>query len=355
MKSSTVARAAAAMLVVGGLAASAALWAQTEKPKPQGAEEAKPAGEFRLSGPYSHENLTIFLIHGQDRLKNKNFLTLPEALEQKKFVIHETQNVNQLSMENLSATQEVLILAGDILSGGRQDRVVQHDLVIPPKSGKVPLPAFCVERTAPRWYKPRGEASEAVFKDSKDQLASRNLRLAARYAKDQGKVWDEVTNTQRQLSANTGKSVQAKESDSSLQLTLEDKEVRAATGRYIEQLSGAIKDKEDVIGFAFAINGKMNSADVYGSGALFRKVWPRLLKATATEAFADWQKGKKFEPVNAQMVRAFLAEADRGKASSQEVTPGTQAVTREAATNVLFETRQRGQESSLIRRNYIAK
>ena len=57
----------------------------------------------RLSGPFTHDNLSVFLIHGEDRLQSKNFLTLPEALDQKKFVIHETQSVNELTMENLSA------------------------------------------------------------------------------------------------------------------------------------------------------------------------------------------------------------------------------------------------------------
>src|SRR5438876_125753 len=105
-------------------------------PSPQPGAAEKP--DYRFSGPYTHENLTIFLIHGDDVLKGKIFLTLPEALEQKKIVIHETRSVNELSMENLSDKEDILILSGDILKGGQQDRVAQYDQILPPKSGKVP-------------------------------------------------------------------------------------------------------------------------------------------------------------------------------------------------------------------------
>ena len=61
---------------------------------PQPGPGEKPA--YRFTGPHTHENLTIFLVHGDDALKQKIFLTLPEALEQKKIVIHETRSVNEL-------------------------------------------------------------------------------------------------------------------------------------------------------------------------------------------------------------------------------------------------------------------
>src|SRR5262245_43374295 len=67
--------------------------------------------KHRISGPYTHANLSVFLIHGEDQLKNKRFLTLSEALAQKKIVVHETRQVNELAIENLSADEEVFIQA----------------------------------------------------------------------------------------------------------------------------------------------------------------------------------------------------------------------------------------------------
>ena len=76
------------------------------------------AGDYKLSGPYTHDNLTIYLIHGEDQLQGKTLLTLEEALEQKKVVVHETQQVNELAIENTS-DEDVFVQSGDIIKGGR--------------------------------------------------------------------------------------------------------------------------------------------------------------------------------------------------------------------------------------------
>ena len=50
---------------------------------------------YRISGPYTHKNLTVFLVHGKDLLKGHSFLTLQEALAQKKVIVCETKDVNE--------------------------------------------------------------------------------------------------------------------------------------------------------------------------------------------------------------------------------------------------------------------
>jgi hypothetical protein len=81
---------------------------------------AASAEEYRFSGLYTHDNLSIFLIHGAQRQRTNTFLTLQEALDQKKVVVYETGNVDQLAIENLSG-EEVYIQSGDIVKGGQQD------------------------------------------------------------------------------------------------------------------------------------------------------------------------------------------------------------------------------------------
>ena len=108
----------------------------------KGAAPAEPP--YRLSGPYTHDNLTVFLLHGADGVKDKKFLTLDEALKAKKVIVHETRDPGKLSIENVSR-EDVFVQAGDIVKGGQQDRTIAVDLVVPPKSGKVPVNSFCVE------------------------------------------------------------------------------------------------------------------------------------------------------------------------------------------------------------------
>ena len=111
----------------------------------------------------------------------------------------------------------------------------------------------------------------------------------------------------------------------------------------------------DVIGYAFALNGKMVTADMFGSSAVFHKVWPKLIRANAVEAVAELQKDKKFAAVTAAAVKSFLDDAEQGKAASKDVLKGIQQTTRENAKSVLFETLDQRKESSFIRRNYLAK
>jgi hypothetical protein len=320
------------------------------------AQQAPPPADkpptYRLSGPYTQDNLTIFLIHGDDLIKNKTFITLDEALEQKKVIVHETKEVNQLTIENVSPTEEVFVQAGDIVKGGQQDRLLAFDMIVAPKSGKVPINSFCVEQG--RWSR-RGGENVAQFNSSKDAAATKDLKLACRSDAQQGKVWDRVASAQQQLSKNVGAPVQAMQSATSLQLSLENKKLLETVDAYIKKLSGSIDGKTDVIGYAFAINGQVNSADVYASNGLFKKLWPKLIKATAVEAVAELTKDKKVPPVTSEMIQAFLADAEKGKKSEKEVTKKWREVKQETQKNILFTTCDPAQPSAVLRRSYIAK
>jgi hypothetical protein len=294
------------------------------------AQEQQPkTADLQLGKPFQHDNLTICLIRGPDRLKGHKFIMLAEALERKKFVIYETQKVNDLAMENLS-DEEVVILSGDILKGGQQDRIAQYDQVVPPRSGKVPLAVFCVEHTASRWMQPLTD-KDKTFSASPGQICTNDLRLANRGTGRQTEVWENVMKAQDKLSANAKVEVRAKESDSSLALSLKASQVEKAVDKYVAKLAGIVGGEKDAVGYVFAINGKVVSADVYGSPAIFRKVWPRLLRASALEAFADRPEKGKFPAVKSAAFRTFLEEASKGKLSRAEDAKGLRQTTNEKA------------------------
>ena len=311
------------------------------------------AGEYTLSGPYTHKNLSLFLVHGKDRIKATNLLTLAEAMQKKLVVVHETGNVSQLTIENTSPAFSVYIQSGDIVKGGKQDRVIGFDLIIKPRSGKVPLASFCVEQG--RWQK-RGAESVAQFQSSGKQVASKELKLAAKYKSNQGDVWNKVAQMQKKLEDSVGTPVKARASESSLQLSLENSRVEASAAEYEKALSGVVARHPDVIGYAFAINGKMNSADVYGSGKLFRKLWPKLLNATAVEAVSEGRTGAATTEASIEDVQACMVTADRATPSARKkVSAKMEMVTQEEGGNVRFDTVDKEQNGEWIHRNYIKK
>ncbi len=322
--------------------------AQNSSASPQDVSAA--VSDYRLSGPYIHKNLTVFLVHGKD-LTTRTFLTLQEALEQKKVRVYETKEVNELAIQNLS-NQDVYVQSGDIVRGGEQDRMISVDFIVPPKSKRMPIAAFCVE--SGRWNK-RGNEPGAVFASSANMVATKDLKLAAKREKSQQAVWENVSVAQEKLSKNVGESVQVTASSSSLELSVAHSKVTESTASYIDALSKILQNKSDVIGYVFAINGEVNSADVYASRTLFAKLWPKLLKASAVEAVAELKQDLELKPVADETVQAFLAEAERATAATKEVTPRVRMVTREDDKNIFFETQDRELKDGWVHRNYIRK
>jgi hypothetical protein len=369
-----------------------------------GGGKTAQASDYSLSGPWTHDNLTIFLIRGEDRSMGKTFLVLQEALAAKKAIVHETEDVNLLHVENVSKDVEVFIQSGDIVKGGKQDRVIAFDLVLPPKSGRVPVIAYCVDQA--RWRQ-RGNEAVGHFGSSTAQLPSKPLKfLAGSYGQlggqagqlggpgggqlglgggltggqaggrgpmgagqfgqpggqfglqggggqfgFQGGVWAEVASVQGRLRKNAG----AREAGSSLQLTLQDRKVEEAVGRYVRKLSPALEGQEGVVGFAWAVNGKVSGAEVYTSGELFRKLWPKLLKASAAEALAELRRGKPVPGVTAEDVRACFADAAKGKKVEKDITQRVRMVLRETDRNILLETQDREHKGAWVHRTYLTK
>jgi len=317
---------------------------------PVNAQSSAPDASYRLSGPYTHKNLTVFLVHGKDQT-SRTFLTLQEALAQKKVRVYETKEVNELVIKNFS-NENIYVQAGDIVRGGEQDRMISIDFIVPPKSGRMPIEAFCVE--SGRWNK-RGNEEAAVFSSSENGVVSKEIKLAAKSAKSQQEVWETVKVAQDKLGRNVGGSVQDQTSTSSLELSVESPKVKATTAAYLKSLSGILQNKSDVIGYVFAINGKVNSADVYASHALFAKLWPKLIKSSAVEAVAEIQNGLEHKPVTDETVQAFLAESEQASASTKDITRHVRLVTREDDKNAFYETQDRTQNDGFVHRNYIRK
>ena len=93
---------------------------------------ASAAPEQKISGPHTHENLAIYFIHGTSA-GGPVPLTLAEALTKGRVQVIETGRVNELQIEN-TGEEEVFIQAGDIVKGGRQDRVLTVSFLLPPRS-----------------------------------------------------------------------------------------------------------------------------------------------------------------------------------------------------------------------------
>lgn len=271
-------------------------------------------------------------------------------MARKLVTVHETEDVNELAIENVSQREEVYVQAGDIVKGGKQDRVLAVDLIVPARSGRLPIDSFCVEQG--RWTA-RGSESSTRFESSPGSVSSKELKIAAKHSKSQAKVWNEVEKSQEKLAVATRSEVASNRSRSSLPLTLENSRVRADSDEYVKALWGIVEGKSEVIGFLFAINGEINSADTYGSSALFLKLWPKLLKASAIEAVAESDGEDTKQATDFADIESFFETAENAPVVFERpVTERIRQLTRETEKSVFLESRDRG---TLLHRNYIMK
>jgi hypothetical protein len=330
----------------------------------------------RISGPYTHENLAVYFVHGTSA-GGAVPLTLQEALAKGQVQVVETGRVNELQIENTGA-EEVFIQAGDIVKGGKQDRVLTVSLLLPAGSGLVPIASFCVEQG--RWAA-RGKEDHAKFSSAKEAMPSRSALLAMaapppdkarpvepnaphaaragrapdEVADKQRQVWDSVARTQQKLSQGLGAAVASPQSTSSLQLSLENEKLKEARAGYIKALQPGGEKDADVVGYVVAINGRMSAANLYPSNALFRKMWEKQLAAVVTEAI-----GEKAGPSPAATpappapaVKDFLAEAEKGKPYERALAAGMSQEVRDADKSLYNEAR--GTDGKWIHRSYLAK
>jgi hypothetical protein len=353
------------------------------------------AQEPRISGPAIHENLSIYFIHGTSA-PGPAPLTLKEAMTAGTATVHETGNVNSLTIEN-TGKEDVFVQAGDIVKGGQQDRVLTVSFLVPPGSGRIDIAAYCVEQG--RWSA-RGGEDVKKFASSEKSLPSRDAKLAmlapskpapepapaglnaagqaaidttanmrtrsinqqaagsarADTGSRQTEMWSNVAKAQRKLTENLGAPVNAAASASSLQLALENTRLAEARKAYVTKLEGAARGQDDIVGYVFAIGGKVNSGDVYSSNALFQKMWTKQLEAAVTEAIGEKNATAGSAPVaalKAADISAFLTRAEGGRRAETKL-PATSIVreTREADNALLTETRR--SSGGVVHRSYIA-
>lgn len=325
-------------------------------------DAAEAAEPYDVSGPFVHKNLAVYMVSGPSR-PGPVPLTLQEALTKGVVKLHETGNVSELTIENFGA-QQVFLQAGDLVKGGQQDRVLSVSLLLPPRSGPMAIGSFCVERG--RWGA-RGSEDSAQFASADFALPSRQAKLAIRApdllaatpqgdrpaSSPQNDLWRIVASTQQNLSASLEQSVESQLSPSSLQLALESGALEDAAASYIEALAAAGSADPNIIGYAFAINGALNSAEIYPSHGLFEKLWPKLLKASATEAIANPNQDETTAVPSGDAVLAFLKQAEGGKTAVRRLTHQDRVETRDGGQAVFFESSQAS--AGWVHRSYVVK
>jgi len=294
---------------------------------------------YKVLNPISHGNLTIFPVVTSITHDTSGFITLDEGIRTGEVVVTEGgrtgglirgshhripvygPQVNSLVLVN-NSKRPLILLAGEIVTGGKQDRVVAKDRVIPAESDPVDLGVFCVEPG--RWTE-----TSVQFSTMKSQMAQPSVRSKAMIAKDQQQVWNSVGEANGAIMGAIGGSAGAAPgppppAPSSYAKTFDDERVRKAIADQaapVEQsYSSSIRQLRDqhAVGIVVAVGGRLIWADLFASTALLEKYWPKLVRSYAAEAITSQSVAK---PLTINDAQQFL---DRTEGNRQviESEPG---------------------------------
>jgi hypothetical protein len=253
---------------------------------------------FQITGPDSYKNVSVFLLHG-DKQDDRDFVTLDQGLAEGTVKVSEKQQeqVSELQIDNQS-DYPLFLQEGDRLRGGKQDRTIIASLVIPPKSGNMPLPAFCIEQG--RWHE--GLAGRSFDGTSNTAFAGKEVRLAAKVAKSQNQVWQSVAKEKRVANA----ALMAPSETTSLNEALDSPEVKKVSDELAQALGSVAEKSEDAVGVAIIVNGKIEEVDVYPNHRLLGRLYPRLLQSYALATLDQKPQARDAKPVTADEIGQFM-------------------------------------------------
>ena len=276
-------------------------------------------GMLAVSRGTVYKNMTVHVLAAIKAPKEtpRDYITLAEGVKAGLVKITEDkqERVRRLLITNLSE-KHLFIQVGELVTGGKQDRTLQTSLVVPPKTGPVPIPSFCVEQS--RWSGGKGFIAPGIV------VADQTANVSAQTGSQDG-VWRGVSSYKRRAAENVGRTTSrpAKASrSSSIKEELQDGDFKRISAAYEEALGHCIRRVSRPRGVVIVVDGKITAAHLYHSTGLFRKLWPMLLKSASAQAAAGKIDKKTFTTVTLKNVVEFLKSARSGKKMSQELDYG---------------------------------
>lgn len=362
--------------------------------EPQSATKAKvadPTADFVIGAPLVYRNLTIFPVSSKTAKNQDRFITLDEALKQGTVQIQEKgaantgppaansqvpvrqsanddpfgsgNDVNEVIVIN-NSSKPLYLMPGEIIIGGSQDRTIGQELVIAPDKKPVKIEVFCVEHG--RWGA-RAEAdydailAEATTGAPQAGAAGGNGRAQARAAnrgkfvgsvgslngparvavqkgEGQGKVWDEVS------SANAKSGVKSK--SGAFTGNYAESKVVKQLRPYTDKLVQPVLKTENVVGAIVAVNGKVESMDIFEATPLFKKLWPKLLKSYALDALTALDEKVSAKQCSSAEALAFLQETARAGTKKSDTKKGITSTQHESDKVLLFSAHEQRERRS---------
>jgi hypothetical protein len=290
-------------------------------------EQALAQPGWRLARPITYENLTIFPVVTSQEADTSEFVTLDQALASGEAIVSEESadfrrtregvvpprfssqaQVNQLVFIN-RGKRPLILLAGEVVSGGHQDRIIGKDRIVPAGAPPLPLDVFCVEHG--RWTGASEQFSAAQM------MVHPSVRDKAAVEQDQQQVWaavrgeaagagvgsansNGVGGTSESVTVESGAAPLSSQNLSQIITTEAPTQSyqkiykSSPVGTSVETFAAEIQRRferensglkgERVVGVVVAFGREVAWSDIFASSELFDSYWPKLLRSYVVEA-----------------------------------------------------------------------
>jgi hypothetical protein len=318
--------------------------------------QAKPQG---IERPYQYQNLAVYPVFASGKHSVPDYISLDEGLKTGQVRVVERESgggvivrpsptprpgrpepqqqrqqggggdVNTLWLINESG-RKLLLLAGEMVTGGKQDRILERDAIVPPGKEPVNLNVYCVEQG--RWSYKAGE----VASFGGGAMPDLNVRGAAQRDRSQATVWSNVESTLKATGTNAPSRAYGQ--------NFENKEVVGRLDNYVSAIRKSFPESQ-AVGAVVAVNGRLIWIDRFASNSLFKQYWPKLIRSYAMEAIRSGS-GQSSPPTFEEAMR--FASARDGK-KSYEVEEGVSKLVKiEADRHVIYELFDMGLSPELM-------
>jgi hypothetical protein len=315
-------------------------------------------GGYRVLKPIQSGDLTLFPVVRNDgkALPADQFMTLDEGLKSGDVEVTEAGNVRGLVRSRGGAVQRryegdqvntlvlvnhskrpLLLLAGEIVTGGKQDRIIAKDRIVPAGADPIDLSVFCIEHG--RWTESSAKFGTSAKTANESIMVQPAVRQQAMVAKDQQQVWNSVHGAIGGMAraAAPAASVTVAGAEGRIE-TLNSNAVPLDMGttsyakavqtpsvsaKVDQEAAGLVQTREQAlatlreehaVGVVVAVRGEVIWADIFSDPGLLARYWTKLVRSYAAEELVS---GKSHGTASVADAQRFLDTPMHGTEDSQ--------------------------------------
>ncbi len=329
------------------------------------------SSSYKVLKPIESGDMTLFpvvRVNGKT-LPADQFLTLDEGLKNGEVEVTEAgrvrglvrsrggaalayrgDQVNTLVLVN-NSKRPLLLLAGEIVTGGKQDRVIAKDRIVPAGGDPIDLSVFCIEPG--RWTESSEKFGATAKTSTGSFMVQPTVRQEAMVAKDQQQVWNSVNGAISTMATAAAPAIGGPVGRGSVSSTVEVQSdsvavhgsimapglsaalmlpttsyakamhTQAVSAKVDEAAAGLVQSREQAlaslrqehaVGVVVALHGEVIWADIFSDTELLTRYWMKLVRSYAAEGLAAGKEHKMATVADAQQ---FLDGASHGRETSE--------------------------------------